>query len=119
MSAAGVQPPDPRGRAHRHGGLVSNGLVEFGTGEGGDTENTGFALTCPARRPCGKRQRASLKMMVQVPYEGCDGEFIKVPVRNIIPKPLQKPHPPVWVAASRRETMFRSALRDGGAGLWF
>ena len=59
--------------------------------------------------------RESLKMMVQVPYEGCDGEFIKVPVRNIIPKPLQKPHPPVWVAASRRETMFVAARFGMGA----
>jgi alkanesulfonate monooxygenase SsuD/methylene tetrahydromethanopterin reductase-like flavin-dependent oxidoreductase (luciferase family) len=96
--------------------LVSNGRVEFGTGEGGDTENTGFNIDVSRKKAMWEEAtRESLKMMVQVPYEGCDGEFIKVPVRNIIPKPLQKPHPPVWVAASRRETMFVAARFGMGA----
>jgi alkanesulfonate monooxygenase SsuD/methylene tetrahydromethanopterin reductase-like flavin-dependent oxidoreductase (luciferase family) len=96
--------------------LVSNGRVEFGTGEGGDTENTGFSIDVSRKKAMWEEAtRESLKMMVQVPYEGCDGEFIKVPVRNIIPKPLQKPHPPVWVAASRRETMFVAARFGMGA----
>lgn len=41
-----------------------------------------------------------------------------MPERNIIPKPLQKPHPPVWVAASRRETVL-IAGRLGIASLGF
>ena len=114
--AAGVQPPDPRGRAHRHAGPGLQRRVEFGTGEGGDTENTGFSIDVSRKKAMWEEAtRESLKMMVQVPYEGCDGEFIKVPVRNIIPKPLQKPHPPVWVAASRRETMFVAARFGMGA----
>jgi alkanesulfonate monooxygenase SsuD/methylene tetrahydromethanopterin reductase-like flavin-dependent oxidoreductase (luciferase family) len=32
-----------------------------------------------------------------------------MPPRNVIPKPIQKPHPPVWVAASRRETTLLAA----------
>ena len=32
-------------------------------------------------------------------------KYFQMPPRNVIPKPLQKPHPPVWVACSRQETI--------------
>ncbi len=38
-----------------------------------------------------------------------------MPPRNIIPKPKQKPHPPLWVACSRRETILLAARRGIGA----
>lgn len=41
-----------------------------------------------------------------------------MPTRNVIPKPMQKPHPPVWVAASRRETVMMAA-RYGVGSLGF
>jgi hypothetical protein len=28
-----------------------------------------------------------------------------MPCRNVLPKPFQKPHPPIWLACSRRETI--------------
>jgi alkanesulfonate monooxygenase SsuD/methylene tetrahydromethanopterin reductase-like flavin-dependent oxidoreductase (luciferase family) len=37
------------------------------------------------------------------------------PPRNVIPKPRQKPHPPLWVACSRRETIHRAAEKAIGA----
>ena len=57
-------------------------------------------------------------MMTTVPYPGYEGEFFGMPPRNVIPKPLQKPHPPVWVAASRRETVMLAA-RVGIGSLGF
>jgi alkanesulfonate monooxygenase SsuD/methylene tetrahydromethanopterin reductase-like flavin-dependent oxidoreductase (luciferase family) len=43
-----------------------------------------------------------------------------MPARNVIPKPLQKPHPPLWVAASRRETtMVAARLGMGSLGFGF
>ena len=41
-----------------------------------------------------------------------------MPPRNVVPKPLQKPHPPLWVACSRRETI-RIAARKGIGALSF
>lgn len=38
-----------------------------------------------------------------------------MPPRNVIPKPLQKPHPPLWVACSRRETIHLAARSGIGA----
>jgi alkanesulfonate monooxygenase SsuD/methylene tetrahydromethanopterin reductase-like flavin-dependent oxidoreductase (luciferase family) len=38
-----------------------------------------------------------------------------MPPRNVVPKPVQKPHPPVWVACTRRETIHLAAQRGIGA----
>jgi putative sterol carrier protein len=38
-----------------------------------------------------------------------------MPQRNVVPKPLQKPHPPLWVACSRRETIRLAAEKGIGA----
>ncbi len=54
-------------------------------------------------------------MMVEEPFAGIDGRFVTMPQRNVIPKPRQKPHPPLWVACSRRETIRLAARRGIGA----
>ena len=41
-----------------------------------------------------------------------------MPCRNVVPKPVQKPHPPVWVACSNRETI-KLAARLGIGALTF
>ena len=38
-----------------------------------------------------------------------------MPCRNLVPKPVQKPHPPMWVACSQRETIHRAARAGLGA----
>jgi len=38
-----------------------------------------------------------------------------MPPRNVVPKPKQKPHPPLWVACSRRETIVMAAEEGIGA----
>jgi putative sterol carrier protein len=38
-----------------------------------------------------------------------------MPPRNVIPKPKQRPHPPLWVACSRRETILLAARKGLGA----
>jgi putative sterol carrier protein len=57
-------------------------------------------------------------MFVEEPFAGVDGRFVTMPPRNVVPKPLQKPHPPLWVACSRRETI-RVAAEKGMAVLSF
>ncbi|MBI3330466.1 MAG: LLM class flavin-dependent oxidoreductase, partial [Nitrospinae bacterium] len=64
--------------------------------------------------------RECLRMMTMVPYPGYEGKYFSMPERNIIPKPLQKPHPPVWVASSRTETVMLAArLGIGAMGVGF
>ena len=38
-----------------------------------------------------------------------------MPPRNVVPKPVQKPHPPLWVACSRRDTIHLAAQKGIGA----
>ncbi|HLZ68530.1 MAG TPA: LLM class flavin-dependent oxidoreductase [Dehalococcoidia bacterium] len=102
--------------------LVSNGRVEFGTGEGAsDMELGGFNTERGLKKQMWEEStRECLRMLTAEPYAGHDGPFLRMPVRNVIPKSLQKPHPPVWVAASRRETVMLAArLGMGSLGFGF
>jgi alkanesulfonate monooxygenase SsuD/methylene tetrahydromethanopterin reductase-like flavin-dependent oxidoreductase (luciferase family) len=97
--------------------LVSNGRVEFGTGESSsDMELGGFGVDRAAKKAMWEEAvREIAKMMTDEPYCGFNGEYFKLPARNVIPKPLQKPHPPLWVAASRRETVMVAARMGLGS----
>jgi alkanesulfonate monooxygenase SsuD/methylene tetrahydromethanopterin reductase-like flavin-dependent oxidoreductase (luciferase family) len=102
--------------------LVSNGRVEFGTGEGATiTEIEGFGTRREDKKAAWEEAtRECLRMMTMTPYPGYEGEFFSMPERNIVPKPLQRPHPPVWVAASRLETVMVGArLGMGAMGVGF
>jgi len=54
-------------------------------------------------------------MMVHEPYPGFEGKYFSMPCRNVVPKPVQKPHPPLWVACSNRETIHLAARLGLGA----
>src|SRR5260370_18616918 len=54
-------------------------------------------------------------MSVEEPFAGWDSEFCGWPPGTVVPKPLQKPHPPLWVACSRRETIELAAQVGAGA----
>ncbi|HLG01286.1 MAG TPA: LLM class flavin-dependent oxidoreductase [Acidimicrobiia bacterium] len=97
--------------------LVSDGRVDFGTGEASsEAELGGFKIDWDKKRDMWHEGvDAITRMFVEEPFAGCDGEFISMPPRNVVPKPLQKPHPPLWVAASRRETIHLSAEKGMGA----
>jgi alkanesulfonate monooxygenase SsuD/methylene tetrahydromethanopterin reductase-like flavin-dependent oxidoreductase (luciferase family) len=49
------------------------------------------------------------------PYPGYEGRYFSMPCRNLVPKPVQKPHPPIWVACSKRETIHQAARHGIGA----
>ena len=51
------------------------------------------------------RHFADFGGIVEDPFTGHEGKYVKVPPRNVLPKPLQKPHPPLWMACSRRESI--------------
>jgi alkanesulfonate monooxygenase SsuD/methylene tetrahydromethanopterin reductase-like flavin-dependent oxidoreductase (luciferase family) len=43
------------------------------------------------------------------------GQHFDFPLRNVLPKPIQKPHPPLWVACSQLETIEMAGRRGIGA----
>ncbi len=97
--------------------LVSGGRVEFGSGESSsEAELGGFQVDPILKREAWlEGLETSLRCMVETPFTGVDGEFVQMPPRNVIPKPMQKPHPPLWVACSRRETIHLAATKGIGA----
>ena len=100
--------------------ILSDGRVEFGTGESSsDQELGGFGVPREEKKAMWEEAtRETLRLMSETPYPGYEGRYFGMPPRNVVPKPLQKPHPPVWVAASRRETVLVAA-RLGIASLGF
>jgi len=97
--------------------IVSGGRVEFGTGEGSAAaELDAFGID-----PAHKRQmweeglRVALRCLTETPFTGFVGDHVTMPPRNVVPKPLQKPHPPVWVACTRRDTIHLAAQVGIGA----
>ena len=54
-------------------------------------------------------------MMVLEPYPGFEGKYFSMPCRNIVPKPVQSPHPPMWMACTNRDTIKVAAQNGVGA----
>lgn len=100
--------------------LVSNGRVEWGTGESAShIELDGFKVDPKLKRDMWEEcTRETAKMMEREPYPGFEGKYFSMPPRNVIPKPLQKPHPPIWVACSSRDSI-RYAAKNGMGALTF
>jgi alkanesulfonate monooxygenase SsuD/methylene tetrahydromethanopterin reductase-like flavin-dependent oxidoreductase (luciferase family) len=100
--------------------LVSNGRVEFGTGESSAIlELGGFNIPVSSKREQYLEATEQIcNMLAMDPYPGFEGKYFDMPCRNIVPKPVQKPHPPLWVACSNRETI-KMAARLGMGALTF
>src|SRR5213075_1188532 len=96
---------------------VSGGRVEFGTGESSSqAELGGFGVPRDDKRAqWAEWLDAITRMFVEEPFAGYDGRWLRMPPRNVIPKPAQRPHPPLWVACSRRETILLAARKGIGA----
>lgn len=96
--------------------LLSNGRVEFGIGEGSSiTELHPFDRRYRDKRAIWEDAVRCLLPMFWETDWSYDGEHFKFPSRNVVPKPLQRPHPPLWVACSQMETIRMAGRRGMGA----
>jgi alkanesulfonate monooxygenase SsuD/methylene tetrahydromethanopterin reductase-like flavin-dependent oxidoreductase (luciferase family) len=97
--------------------LISDGRVDFGTGESSsEMELGGFGVERARKRAeWSEALDVVTRLMVEEPFAGHEGPGLTMPPRNVVPKPLQKPHPPLWVACSRRETIHLAATKGIGA----
>jgi alkanesulfonate monooxygenase SsuD/methylene tetrahydromethanopterin reductase-like flavin-dependent oxidoreductase (luciferase family) len=100
--------------------LVSSGRVEFGIGESATRmELGGFHISAKKKRALALEAAEQIaNMMAMDPYPGYAGEGFSMPARNVLPKPLQKPHPPMWMACTNRSTI-ETAARHGLGALAF
>lgn len=100
--------------------LVSRGRVEWGTGESSSAlELGGFNIPPEQKRAqWAEAVEQCANMLAMDPYPGFAGQYFSMPCRNVVPKPVQRPHPPLWVACSNRETI-KLAARNGIGALTF
>jgi len=94
--------------------VISNGRLDFGVGKGSEAHEY---------RKARVNQDEATKRM----YEGTEiirqawsdkpvnfsGEFFKYENVPVFPKPVQRPHPPIWVGCARSEESFRWAGENG------
>src|SRR3954470_17123591 len=79
--------------------IVSGGRVDFGTGEASSSaELGGFGVRRKDKRAMWQDAiDAVTRMFVEEPFAGWSSPYVQMPPRNVIPKPVQRPHPPLWV----------------------
>ena len=97
--------------------LISNGRAEFGIGEGATRLELG-AYGIPAKEKRAWSLEAAeqiANMMTMTPYPGFEGQSFSMPCRNVVPKPCQTPHPPMWMACTNRDTIRVAASHGLGA----
>jgi alkanesulfonate monooxygenase SsuD/methylene tetrahydromethanopterin reductase-like flavin-dependent oxidoreductase (luciferase family) len=83
--------------------ILSNGRVEFGTGRSlAELELEGFGIDPGDARPMWAESLEYLQLLWRNRDEptAFDGTFVKVPPRKVFPRPIQEPHPPMWLAST-------------------
>ena len=94
--------------------LYSGGRLEFGIGSGAYQRE--FDRMHPGlKQPDAWRYMQEMLPVVKALWAGDtahEGEFWSFPTATSVPKPLQKPHPSIWVAA-RAPITFDYAVRNG------
>ena len=95
--------------------IVSNGRLEFGTGRSATFfEMEPFGVDPETNRDeWDEAVRMIPKMWTQDEFSW-QSERMTIPTRNVLPKPLQKPHPPVWMAGTQPSSAFLAAERGLG-----
>jgi alkanesulfonate monooxygenase SsuD/methylene tetrahydromethanopterin reductase-like flavin-dependent oxidoreductase (luciferase family) len=89
--------------------ILSNGRVDLGVGRSGYPYQMA-AFGTDLANATGMVDEA-LEIIPRAWTEGefsYEGEYFNIPPREVHPKPVQKPHPPIWLGCSQEET-FRKA----------
>ena len=99
---------------------LSGGRFEFGVGRGSSsTEQRGFGIDDPElTKEMVDEVFPEFKRMWSETAYSFKGKFFEMPPRNVLPKPHQDPHPPMWIAAGNPGT-FEKAARMGVGVLCF
>ncbi len=87
--------------------ILSNGRVEVGTGRSiTQVELGGFGIPYRETRA---RWEEALDIITTI-WKSPDGtfsykgKFFDIPERTVVPMPIQKPHPPLWIACTSEDT---------------
>ena len=96
--------------------ILSNGRVELATGRSTPYEQDGFDVPFAESR---EMWEEAIRMLPEIWTQDTfshEGKYWKVRERAVLPKPVQEPHPALWVAASSdRQLPQGGRERPGGA----
>ena len=96
--------------------LLSNGRCEFGMGESASiTELEPFGVDFDNKREIFEEAVQAILPMFKAGPSEHHGKHFNMPLRTVVPKPMQKPHPPLWVACSQLDTLAKCGEWGMGA----
>lgn len=83
--------------------ILSNGRFDFGVGRSTtEAELGGFGIKPEDSKPMLIEVLPEIvKMWTHDKYPGFTGKYFSMPPREVIPTPIQKPHPPIWMACTQ------------------
>lgn len=96
--------------------ILSKGRVNFGIGKGGTQQEAGaFGYDLAALQPMIDESMYLIPRLFMDGEVAHDGVHIKMPSRPIHPKPYQDPHPPMYMACTRADSLVTAGSRGLGA----
>jgi len=95
--------------------ILSRGRLNFGMGKGGTQQECGTFGYQIEELP--EQIKECMYMIPKIWRDGVfahDGKHVQIPPREIHPKPYQRPHPPLYLAVSRDDSL--NMAGEGGLG---
>ena len=93
---------------------LSGGRVDMGTGRSAAYEQTGMGIDPRETREMWEESLNMIPKIWESDYFEWAGKYWNVPPRQVLPKPYQQPHPPIWVAALQPATYELAAEKGIG-----
>jgi alkanesulfonate monooxygenase SsuD/methylene tetrahydromethanopterin reductase-like flavin-dependent oxidoreductase (luciferase family) len=96
--------------------ILSGGRMDLGTGRSTTPIEMGAFQVNPDETEAQWREALGMipRMWTEDPFSH-EGHYFQMPPVSVIPKPIQKPHPPMWMACIRPESMYKAGSLGIGA----
>jgi alkanesulfonate monooxygenase SsuD/methylene tetrahydromethanopterin reductase-like flavin-dependent oxidoreductase (luciferase family) len=94
--------------------IISGGRLEFGVGKG--SEPMEYQRLGVSQEEATVRMKEGMELILQAWSDrpvNFHGQFYRYENLRVLPKPAQRPHPPVWVGCARSEDSFQWAGENG------
>jgi alkanesulfonate monooxygenase SsuD/methylene tetrahydromethanopterin reductase-like flavin-dependent oxidoreductase (luciferase family) len=96
--------------------ILSNGRVDFGAGRGASQQEVGaFGMEQAQTQAHMEASLRAIPRMWRDDYFEFHSDVLEIPPRPIRPRPVQKPHPPLFLACTRPETLSLAGKLGVGA----
>jgi alkanesulfonate monooxygenase SsuD/methylene tetrahydromethanopterin reductase-like flavin-dependent oxidoreductase (luciferase family) len=96
--------------------VLTGGRVDFGMGRGSTPYMVdAFGIGRPEERErADEATQAVMQMFREEKFSGFKGKYFDLPPRHVLPRPIQRPHPPLWAAASNLSSYERAGRQGLG-----